>query len=60
MSRKDLNSTSIFGAPAVLFLLSLTGLIGALLGDGLWDWLGALCLGATALVTAWALVRRRR
>lgn len=59
MNRKDLSFRAIFGAPIGLFVLSLIGLIGALLGDGLWDWLGAICLGTTVIVTAWALVRRR-
>lgn len=59
MSRKDLSLRAIFAAPLVLFILSLIGLIGALLDDGLWNWLGPLCLGATVVVTAWALVCRR-
>lgn len=59
MSRKDLSFRAIFAAPIILFVLSLTGLIGALLDDGLWNWLGPLCLGTTVVVTAWALVRRR-
>ena len=50
MSRKDLSLRAIFGVPAVLFVLTLTGLIGALLEDGLWDILGA------ALLTAWLIV----
>jgi len=60
MSRKDLGLLAIFGAPIILFALSLIGLIGALLEDGLWDWLGAALLGTPLLVLAWALIRRRR
>ncbi|MNK23344.1 hypothetical protein D3C87_416350 [compost metagenome] len=60
MSRKDLGFRAIFGAPIILFALSLIGLIGALLEDGLWDWLGAALLGTPLLVLAWALIRRRR
>ena len=60
MSRKDLSLAAIFGAPIVLFVLSLVGLIGALLEDGLWDALGAAFLATTVLATAWALIRRRR
>ena len=37
MSRKDRSLWAIFGAPLWVFVLSLTGLIGALLEDGLWD-----------------------
>lgn len=59
MSRRDLGFRAIFGAPIVLFMLSLIGLVVALLGDGLWDGFGLLCLGTTLVVVAWALVRRR-
>lgn len=60
MSRKDLSLAAIFGAPIVLFVLSLVGLVGALLEDGLWDALGAAFLATTILAIAWALIRRRR
>ncbi|GAW42172.1 hypothetical protein SH203_02587 [Brevundimonas sp. SH203] len=60
MSRKDLSLRAIFAAPAILFVLTLTGLIGALLEDGLWDILGAALLTAWLIVLIWALVRRRR
>lgn len=60
MSRKDLSFAAIFAAPIILFVLSVTGLIGALLEDGLWDWLGSVLLGASLVVLAWALIRRRR
>ena len=60
MSRKDLGLRAIFGIPAILFALTLTGLIGALLEDGLWDHLGAALLTAWLIVLAWALIRRRR
>ncbi|MDB5422431.1 MAG: hypothetical protein JWR59_2378 [Brevundimonas sp.] len=59
MSRRDLGFRAIFGAPIILFVLSLIGLVVALLGDGLWDWLGLLCLAPTIIVTAWVLVCRR-
>jgi len=60
MSRKDLGLKAIFSAPIILFILSLIGLVGALLEDGLWDWLGAALLGTPLLVLVWALIRRRR
>lgn len=60
MSRQDLGLLAIFGAPIILFALSLIGLIGALLEDGQWDGLGAALLGTPLLVLAWALIRRRR
>jgi hypothetical protein len=60
MSRKDLRLRAIFAAPLVLFVLSMIGLVGALLDDGLWDWLGAALLASTMIVLAWVLVTRRR
>lgn len=49
MKRRDLGPWAIFGAPLALAVLSLVGLVGALLADGLWDPVGAGLL-ATALV----------
>ncbi|WP_439470538.1 hypothetical protein [Brevundimonas sp.] len=49
----------IFAVPAVVAILSLIGLVGALLGDGIWDWIGWLGLGACIAVTVWALIARR-
>ncbi|WP_447909807.1 hypothetical protein [Brevundimonas bullata] len=60
MNRKDLGFWAIFGVPIILFLLSLIGLIGALLQDGLWDWLGAALLGVPFLALAGSLIRHRR
>jgi hypothetical protein len=59
MSRSDLRLGAIFGAPILTFVLSLSGLVAALLEDGLWDWIGAALLGTALLVMAWALIRRR-
>lgn len=60
MSRKDLTWRAIFGAPLVIGTLSLTGLVGALLDDGLWDALGAALLAVSLATIAWALATRRR
>ena len=60
MSRKDLSLWAIFGAPILVFALSLTGLIGALLEEGMWDGVFSALLASTVVVTAWALIRRRR
>jgi hypothetical protein len=43
-----------------VFVLSLTGLIGALLEDGLWDAVFSALLASSVVVTVWALIRRRR
>lgn len=50
----------VFSVPAAIAALSLFGLVIALLGDGIWDVVGALTLGVSVIVTAWALVARRR
>ena len=60
MSRKDLGLWAIFGTPILVFALSLTGLIGALLEEGMWDGVFSALLASTVVVTAWALIRRRR
>ncbi|MDR0262862.1 MAG: hypothetical protein LBJ04_06515 [Sphingobacterium sp.] len=38
------NFLKLWGMPMLLAVLSLFGLIAALLGDGLWDYLGWLAL----------------
>ncbi len=44
---------ALWGAPLILGTSSLIGLIVALLGDGLWDAIGWIGLGAPLLVMAW-------
>ena len=60
MSRKDLSAWAIFRVPLVVAVLSLTGLVGALLADGVRDGINAALLGVCVVVTGWALVARRR
>lgn len=50
----------VFRAPIVIAALSLFGLVAALLGDGLWDPIGALALASSAAAIIWALTTRRR
>jgi len=57
MIRRWLNAT--FGWPVVLGVLSATGLVGALLWDGVWDWLGAVLLATSIGAVTWARFRRR-
>lgn len=59
MRRGNLPTIAIFGAPLALAALSLIGLIGALLGDGLWDGLGAGLLGVTVVTIVRARFLRR-
>ena len=56
---RDLSLWAIFRAPTVLFTLSLIGLVGALLQDGVWDWVFAALLASPILATGWAVVRSR-
>ena len=58
MSRKDQSLTAIFAAPLLLAALSLTGLIGALLADGAWDWIGAALLATPVAAILWARLTR--
>ena len=58
MSRKDQSLTAIFAAPLALAVLSLTGLIGALLADGAWDWIGAALLATPVAAILWARLTR--
>lgn len=58
--RGALSLGAIFGAPLALAALSLIGLIGALLADGLWDGLGAGLLGATLVTIVRARFKPRR
>lgn len=55
----DLPLWAIFAIPLVVAVLSLIGLVGALLDDGAWDGLGALLLAVPVAVTVWALATRR-
>jgi hypothetical protein len=50
----------IFGWPLLLAAVTLVGLTGALIGDGAWNGLSWLCLGAPLGVLAWVLKTRRR
>lgn len=43
-----------FRWPLLLAVLSMTGLVGALLEDGLWDWLGAGLIAVAVGVVVWA------
>lgn len=56
---RDLSLWAIFRAPIVLFTLSLIGLVGALLQDGVWDWAFAALLASPILATGRAVVRSR-
>lgn len=48
MSHKSQSTRKIFAWPALVAVLSLTGLFAALLGDGAWDVLAWVGLGLSA------------
>lgn len=48
----------IWTAPIVLGMLTIVGLTSALVGDGVWDALSALTLGAVVLVGGYYSLRR--
>lgn len=56
---KDRGLWAVFGAPLVLGVLALIGLVGALLENGVWDGLGAALLATSAVAVVWFRFRRR-
>lgn len=58
MSRKP-SLARTFGMPALIALASAVGLVSALLGDGVNDWVSWIGLGVPVAVIAWAWLRRR-
>ncbi len=59
MSRRDLGVRAIFGAPLAIAVVSLIGLVGALLADGAWDRIGAGLLALGLAAAAGARLARR-
>lgn len=58
--RGSLSPGAVFGAPLALAVLSLIGLVGALLADGAWDRIGAGLLATSLVTIAWARFRPRQ
>ena len=52
------NRAQVWGMPVLLAVLTIIGLVSALLGDGAWDLVSALALGAPVAVGAWCGLRR--
>jgi hypothetical protein len=48
----------IWTMPILLAILTVIGLVAALLGDGVWDMVSAVTLGAPVAVGAWYGLRR--
>ncbi|WP_167080961.1 hypothetical protein [Massilia aquatica] len=51
---------TLWGWPIVFGVLTCIGLIAALLGDGWWDLVSAVTLGAPVLACGWYSFKRRR
>ncbi|RZA28132.1 MAG: hypothetical protein EOP92_40230 [Lysobacteraceae bacterium] len=50
--------TQIWAMPVLLAVLTLVGLLAALFGDGVWDFVSSVTLGAPVAVGAWFALRR--
>jgi hypothetical protein len=48
----------MWGAPIMLAALTMIGLISALLGDDVWDYVSAVALGVPTIACAWFGLRR--
>ncbi|MBL4714107.1 MAG: hypothetical protein JKY64_06245 [Alcanivorax sp.] len=53
-------SWQIFATPTLIALLSLVGLLAALLGNGVFDWVSWVGLAAPVVIVGWAMKARRR
>lgn len=49
----------MWGAPIALAILTVIGLLSALVGDGIWDHVSAFALGVPVLLCCWYGLRRR-
>lgn len=49
----------VWTAPIAIAVVSLIGLVAALLGDGLNDWVSWIGLAVPLVVIAWARLKRR-
>lgn len=52
------NRTRIWAMPILLAVLTVIGLVAALLGDGVWDLVSAVTLGAPVAAALWYGLRR--
>lgn len=50
----------LWGAPIALAVLTLVGLIAALVGDGVWDHVSAVALGIPVVLCLWFGLRKKR
>ena len=59
-SRSSGNGWSVYGGPLLLGLLSVAGLLTALMSEGAGRYFSWLALGAPVVLTAWFFARRKR
>ncbi len=59
-ARRRKTPWQIFAAPTFIALLSLVGLLAALLGNGVFDWVSWVGLAVPVLIVGWAMKARRR
>lgn len=58
--KRDQSLKAIFLWPLILGVLSLIGLVGALLVEGPWDWVFAALIATCVVAIIWARARVRR
>lgn len=49
--------SSTWGIPVIVFVLSIFGLLSALIGDAIWDVLSWFTLGAPVILMGWSLLK---
>ncbi|QNA89326.1 hypothetical protein G4G28_14145 [Massilia sp. Dwa41.01b] len=52
--------TQLWGVPILLGVLTMVGLVSALLGDGIWDIVSACALAVPVCCALWFGLRRKR
>jgi hypothetical protein len=57
--RSSGNGWSVYGSPLLLGLLSVAGLLTALMSEGAGRYFSWIAVGAPVLVTAWFFARRK-
>ena len=58
MQRRSYSTSQIFRVPLLIGLVSIVGLASALFGDGVWDALSWIALGAPVAIGAYHGMRR--
>ena len=59
-SRSSGNWRTVYGGPLLLGVLSIVGLLTALLSEGVGRYFSWIAVGAPVVITAWFFVRRKQ